>query len=138
MISSRLLGDYSTELRDNVILRRYSDPMDEQEAHARPSRMPMALGRLRVALEGAYARAAGELGLTAQQAELLCVAIRPASVGDVAEQLRCDRSNVTRLVDRAQARGLVARHEGEDDARVRIVELTARGRALGAGIHCST
>jgi DNA-binding MarR family transcriptional regulator len=92
--------------------------------------MPMALGRLRVALEAAYTRAGSELGLTAQQAELLCVALRPGSVGDIAQQLHCDRSNVSRLVDRAHARGLVARREGEDDARVRVIELTPKGERL--------
>jgi len=104
--------------------------MDDQEAHGRPTAMPMALGRLRVALEVAYTRAGNELGLTAQQAELLCVALRPGSVGDIAEQLHCDRSNVSRLVDRAHARGLVARREGEDDARVRVIELTPEGERL--------
>ncbi len=92
--------------------------------------VPQALGRLRVALEDAYQRASRELGLTAQQAELLCAAMRPAAVGEVADALRCDRSNVTRLVDRASARGLVKRHGGADDARVTVIELTTEGDRL--------
>jgi len=88
-----------------------------------------ALGRLRVALDDAYQRASRDLGLTAQQAELLCAAIRPAAVGDLATALRCDRSNVTRLVDRAAAHDLVRRHQGQDK-RVSMIELTPKGERL--------
>jgi DNA-binding MarR family transcriptional regulator len=91
---------------------------------------PQALGRLRVALEDAYRRASRELGLTPPQAELLCAALSPASVGQLAVALRCDRSNVSRLVDRASMRGLIKRHGGEDDGRVIVVELTAEGERL--------
>jgi DNA-binding MarR family transcriptional regulator len=130
VISSRLLHDYGIPLRDAITLLSYTDHVDDHEPNRRASAVPVALGRLRVALESAYTQAARALGLTAQQAELLCAAMRPAAVGDIAEQLRCDRSNVSRLVDRAHARGLVARREGEDDARVRVVELTPRGEQL--------
>jgi DNA-binding MarR family transcriptional regulator len=95
-----------------------------------PQTLPQALGRLRVALEDAFQRASRELGLTAQQAELLCAALRPAAVGDLAHTLRCDRSNVSRLVDRAATRGLVKRRAGELDGRVTVVELTPEGERL--------
>lgn len=91
---------------------------------------PQALGRLRVALEAAYLRASRDLGLTPAQAELLCAAMRPTSVGELAVALRCDRSNVSRLVDRASMRGLIRRHGGEEDGRVTVVELTAEGDRL--------
>jgi hypothetical protein len=67
--------------------------MEEAASHDAPQTLPQALGRLRVALEDAFQRASRELGLTAQQAELLCAAMRPAAVGDLAHTLRCDRSN---------------------------------------------
>ena len=89
--------------------------------------LPQALGRLRVALEDAYLRASRELGLSPPQAELLCAAMGSASVGELAKALRCDRSNVSRLVDRASMRGLIKRRGGEDDGRVTVVELTAEG-----------
>ena len=95
-----------------------------------PVSVPQALGRLRVALEDAYTRASRELGLTPQQAELLCAARSSSAVGDLAAALRCDRSNVTRLVDRAAKHGFVRRRDGEDDGRVTIVELTPKGRRL--------
>lgn len=91
--------------------------------------VPQALGRLRVALEDAFQRASRELGLTAPQAELLCGAMRPAAIGDLAVMLRCDRSNVSRLVDRAAAHDLVRRHQGED-RRVSMIELTPKGQRL--------
>jgi len=95
-----------------------------------PDTVPRTLGRLRVALEDAFLRAARELGLTAQQAELLCAAMRPSAIGDLAQELRCDRSNVSRLVDRASSRGLLERRAGDSDGRVNIVRLTDEGDAL--------
>ena len=101
----------------------------QQDTHEPTDGVPQALGRLRVALDDAYQRASRELGLTAQQAELLCAAMRPAAVGDLAAALRCDRSNVTRLVVRAAAHDLVRRHQGRD-RRVSMIELTPKGSEL--------
>jgi DNA-binding MarR family transcriptional regulator len=102
----------------------------EQAPFEVPETLPRALGRLRVVLDDAFQRASRDLGLTAQQAEFLCAALRPAAVGDLARALRCDRSNVSRLADRAARRGLVKRGEDEADGRVTIVELTAAGERL--------
>ena len=88
---------------------------------AGPPTVPRALGRLRVALDAAYTDASREMGLTAQQAELLCAALRPTAIGDLAEVLRCDRSNVSRLVDRAASRGLVRRCGEQADLRVTFI-----------------
>jgi DNA-binding MarR family transcriptional regulator len=113
---------------DDVKLR-YASRMERAPSYAAET-LPRALGRLRVALEDAFQRASRELGLTAQQAELLCAALRPAAIGDLARVLRCDRSNVSRLVDRASTRGLLRRTAEEDDGRVTLVELTAEGERL--------
>lgn len=95
-----------------------------------PDVFPRALGRLRVALDDAYLRASRELGLTAQQAELLCAAMHPTAISDLAQLLHCDRSNVSRLVDRAAARGLLRRRAAQEDGRVTVIELTAHGTKL--------
>ena len=101
------------------------------EPHHHPAEtVPQALGRLRVALEDAFLQASRTLGLTAQQAELLCAAMAPAAVGDLAQALRCDRSNVSHLVDRAAARGLVTRRSSDEDGRVTVVALTTQGERL--------
>lgn len=92
--------------------------------------VPRALGRLRVALEDAYLRASRKHGLTAQQAELLCAAMSPSPVGALARTLRCDQSNVTRLVDRASKRGLIRRRSDDEDGRLTVIELSAKGRKL--------
>ncbi|MDQ6774717.1 MAG: MarR family transcriptional regulator [Actinomycetota bacterium] len=92
--------------------------------------VPQALGRLRVAMDDTYTQVSRELGLTAQQAELLCAAMRPAAIGELADVLRCDRSNVSRLVDRAVRRGLLHRRGEEADGRVTVIELTADGQRL--------
>jgi DNA-binding MarR family transcriptional regulator len=104
--------------------------MPSQRAMPEPRTVPQALGRLRVALDDTYTQTSRELGLTAQQAELLCAAMRPTAIGDLADQLRCDRSNVSRLVDRAASRGLVHRRGEQADGRVTVIELTAEGQRL--------
>jgi DNA-binding MarR family transcriptional regulator len=49
---------------------------------------------------------------------------------EMASQLACDNSNVTGLVDRLQARGLVMRQPSEQDRRVKHIALTSEGIAL--------
>jgi DNA-binding MarR family transcriptional regulator len=92
--------------------------------------VPRALGQLRVALDDAYSRASRELALTPAQAELLCAALKPVPVGALARVLRCDRTNVTHLVDRAVERGWVERRGHETDRRQSLIALTPRGARL--------
>lgn len=107
--------------------------MSDVPAPAAPS-IPQALGRLRVALNNSFSTASREAGLTPQQAELLCYALTPRSIGELAGLLHCDRSNVSHLVDRAAARGLLARRPGDDDARISMIELTVSGRSLASDV----
>jgi DNA-binding MarR family transcriptional regulator len=46
---------------------------------------------------------------------------------EIATRLACDNSNVTGIVDRLEARGLVTRRPGEQDRRVKYVALTPLG-----------
>jgi DNA-binding MarR family transcriptional regulator len=92
--------------------------------------VPQALGRLRVAMDDAYLQSSREVGLTAQQAELLCAALRPDAVTDLARALRRDHSTISRLADRAANRGLLYRRGEDLDGRVRVLELTPEGRRL--------
>ena len=48
----------------------------------------------------------------------------------LAEALACDASNVTGLVDRLEARGLVRRQPSAGDRRVKVLELTPAGVRL--------
>jgi DNA-binding MarR family transcriptional regulator len=51
-------------------------------------------------------------------------------MGQLAERLDCDPSNVTGMVDRLQARGLLERRVDEADRRVKHLALTPAGRQL--------
>jgi DNA-binding MarR family transcriptional regulator len=54
----------------------------------------------------------------------------PLPMGRLAETLRCDASNVTGLVDRLEARGLVQRQPSVGDRRVKVIQLTPAGSRL--------
>jgi DNA-binding MarR family transcriptional regulator len=55
---------------------------------------------------------------------------RPLPMGRLAGTLGCDASNVTGLVDRLEARGLVQRQPSPDDRRVKVIQLTQEGSRL--------
>ena len=57
---------------------------------------------------------------------------RPMPMGRLAETLSCDASNVTGLIDRLEARGLVRRVPSVQDRRVKVLELTQAGARLRA------
>jgi DNA-binding MarR family transcriptional regulator len=49
-------------------------------------------------------------------------------LGQLAERLSCVKSNITQLVDRLEADGLVARQADPGDRRTKLAVLTAAGR----------
>jgi DNA-binding MarR family transcriptional regulator len=73
---------------------------------------------------------AAELGLSAAQCAVLRLLDEgaPVAMCRIAEALACDPSNVTGIVDRLEARGLVERRADPEDRRVKNLVLTARGR----------
>ena len=87
---------------------------------------------LALAQRGRVLAVAAEAGLSPPQLFALQALTpgRPASMGDLAGMLRCDASNVTGLVDRLAARGLVQRRPAPHDRRIRHLVLTDEGRAL--------
>ncbi len=62
----------------------------------------------------------------------LVTAGAPVPLGALAEQCACVRSNITQLLDRLEASGLVARAEDPVDRRLKRAALTALGRARHA------
>jgi DNA-binding MarR family transcriptional regulator len=82
-------------------------------------------------LDGLFSTASRQLGLTPQQAQLLCFAqhLQP-SFGELATLLHCDKTNITGLVDRLQRRGLLTRQPDPDDRRMSRVHLTPQGEAV--------
>lgn len=84
---------------------------------------------------GRFAAAAGELGLTAAQANLLWK-LKPGTadpMSAIAGAMACDNSNVTGLVDRLEAQGLVTRTVGRD-RRVKTISLTAKGEDVRSNL----
>jgi DNA-binding MarR family transcriptional regulator len=78
-----------------------------------------------------------ELGLSFQQSMAL---IRlepdePLPMSALAGALQCDNSNVTGIVDRMEAAGLVERRPHERDRRVKAVALTPHGEAVRAEVR---
>jgi MarR family transcriptional regulator, organic hydroperoxide resistance regulator len=77
---------------------------------------------------------AAELQLSPAQCHVLRL-IEPGQaipMGRLAANLACDASNVTGLVDRLEARGLVYRRPSERDRRVKVLGLTPKGARLRA------
>jgi DNA-binding MarR family transcriptional regulator len=55
---------------------------------------------------------------------------RPVAMSSLAAELVCDASNVTGIVDKLEARGLVARQGAEGDRRIKMLVVTEKGRQL--------
>ena len=55
---------------------------------------------------------------------------QPLPMRELATRLKCDPSNITGLIDRLEARGLVERQPHPADRRVKYLVLTAAGREL--------
>ena len=85
-----------------------------------------------LAFSAAHAR---DVGIEPQQHQLLLAlsGLAPAvtpTIGVLAEQLGVRHHSAVELVDRMEARGLVARVRGADDRRRVLVRFAPRGRAL--------
>lgn len=76
-----------------------------------------------------------EFDLSAPQARALHHLSEPRTMGELADMLCCDASNVTGIVDRLEARGVVERQVVPGDRRVKRIVLTERGRALWQAHH---
>jgi DNA-binding MarR family transcriptional regulator len=73
-----------------------------------------------------------ELGLAPMQAMALqqLEPGTPLPMSSLAEALHCDNSNVTGIVDRLEAAGLVERRAGEHDRRVKTLVVTEQGEQV--------
>jgi MarR family transcriptional regulator, organic hydroperoxide resistance regulator len=81
---------------------------------------------------GKVATALGKLGLSFPQAHALRLLEpeKPMPMSALADRLFCDASNVTGIVDRLEARGLVERGSAEGDRRVKALAITPAGVEL--------
>ncbi|MFI6486117.1 MarR family winged helix-turn-helix transcriptional regulator [Streptomyces sp. NPDC050564] len=85
-----------------------------------------------------YEDAAAEHALTGAQARLLgLLSLESLPMRRLAQQLKCEPSNVTGIVDRLEARGLVERRPDPADRRVKLAAATAEGRKVARGLRDS-
>jgi len=71
-----------------------------------------------------------EFDLMPPQQIVLRLLTEPRPMGELAQEMHCDNSNITGIVDRLEERGLVERQAAEGDRRVKLVALTEAGREL--------
>ena len=117
---------------------------DVNVAHATDragDRSPFALGLM---LRRAHARAVATMseavrpfGLELRHFAVLIVLVDrgPTTQRDLVTATAWDKAGIMRVVDDLEARGLVVRKAVPDDRRVRLVEITARGRKVFESAH---
>ena len=81
---------------------------------------------------GWFRSASADCGLSPFQAKTLLHmdAKRPSTMSEVAQTAACEPSNLTGIIDKLEARGLVRRRPTTDDRRIKMVSLTPEGAAL--------
>ncbi|MFJ2391664.1 MULTISPECIES: MarR family winged helix-turn-helix transcriptional regulator [unclassified Streptomyces] len=85
-----------------------------------------------------YEDAAAEHALTGAQARLLgLLSLEPLPMRRLAQKLKCEPSNVTGIVDRLEARGLVERRPDPSDRRVKLAAATEEGRRVAHSLRDS-
>ncbi|TRV81935.1 MarR family transcriptional regulator [Streptomyces sp. 130] len=83
-----------------------------------------------------YEQAAAAHSLTGAQARVLgLLSVEPLPMRRIAQKLKCEPSNVTGIVDRLEARGLVERRPDPADRRVKLAAPTERGAATAARLR---
>ena len=103
---------------------------------ARDSDLASALVQTMHRLQDLHAETSRPLGLTPQQAHLLCVLISgPLGMTELSRILSIERSSLTSMVDRLERRDLVIRTANPADRRASHIELTPAGRSLAHDAH---
>jgi len=94
--------------------------------------LPQVFFRLLMSHRAWVKSTAMSFGLSAFQAMPLVLMdpARPQPMSEVAAIVGCAPSNLTGIIDKLEARGLVKRRPGRGDRRVKEVSLTAAGRAF--------
>ena len=101
-----------------------------------PPPLPSVLGRLLTTARSVEARLEAELAeldLSLAKAKVLRILSQedgPQALSRLAERGHCVKSNITQLVDRLEADGLVRRTEDPSDGRIRLASLTAQGQRV--------
>jgi len=103
---------------------------------ARDQELASALVQMMHLLQDLHAETSRPLGLTPQQAHLLCVLLGgPLGMTELSRILSIERSSLTSMVDRLERRDLVARTANPTDRRACHIQLTPAGEALAHETH---
>lgn len=94
------------------------------------TRLTYLLKRALVDLEDLHAEYLTAVGVSGRELGVLLLldSLHPESQQQVAGRLGVDRTTMVALLDRLEAKGLVARHADAGDRRRNVVELTGDGR----------
>lgn len=103
-------------------------PSDASTDAKELTKFAMTLYELVEAVRGEHEQAAASAGLTAAQATILTMLSEPVSMRKLAEQMGCDASNITGIVDRLEAKGLVERGADAADRRIKRIGQTPAGK----------
>jgi DNA-binding MarR family transcriptional regulator len=95
------------------------------------------LGRIVDRFVASYESAAASQGLTTVQAKVLAALGEPLPMHRIAEKLKSERSNVTGIIDRLEARGLVERRPDDRDRRIKNIVATPAGAVLARNFRRS-
>jgi DNA-binding MarR family transcriptional regulator len=117
-----------------MLSEEYSSLVNDVPCVERPGTM-LQLLRTAERVERALERTLEGIGLSPAKLAVLGGLARAGgrlSLGDLAHHRSCVKSNITKLVDRLEADGLVARRDDPDDRRGVLAEITAEGRRLQA------
>ncbi|MEU5898316.1 MULTISPECIES: MarR family transcriptional regulator [Streptomyces] len=83
-----------------------------------------------------YEEAAAGHALTGAQARVLgLLSLEPMPMRRIAQKLKCEPSNITGIVDRLEARGLVERRPDAADRRVKLAAPTAQGAEVARSLR---
>jgi DNA-binding MarR family transcriptional regulator len=85
----------------------------------------------------AFEDAAREHGMSMAHACVLGRVATSRGMGELAEELGCDASNITQIVTRLEARSLVQRQPNPADRRFRQIQRTPEGDAVNAAFEDS-
>jgi MarR family 2-MHQ and catechol resistance regulon transcriptional repressor len=129
MAAARQEGKSGTQIEDG------SDapaPKDWPESRERALRLWIALARCYATYSRSVANKVGEYGLTTPQFGIIeaLYHLGPLSLGQLADKLLVTGGNVTYVMDRLEAQGLVLRERSPQDRRIIQAKLTADGRKL--------
>ncbi|QES41445.1 MarR family transcriptional regulator [Streptomyces venezuelae] len=94
------------------------------------------IGTVVARYHGEYEEAAAGHALTGAQARVLgLLSLEPMPMRRIAQKLKCEPSNITGIVDRLAARGLVERRPDAADRRVKLAAPTAEGARVARSLR---